>query len=212
MKMSENSCEANSFCVEVNGWTVWCEKFGSGPKPILLIPGAIGTGRSDYEEQLEGADELDYDKFTLIAVELPGWGRSRPPVRKYGTGVYDNDAECLHKLMQELNYNKYSIIGWSDGANVALRMATKYRQSVESLILVSVYTYVTNDSLKALTSSQSVDNWSKQKLNSYLQSYDNKDVIQQLWTKYVRFIEYYNQYFPENKNNYQSIKCKTLLI
>ncbi|CAG2109251.1 unnamed protein product [Medioppia subpectinata] len=207
-----NDNEINCFCVEVNGWTVWAEKFGSGPKTVLLIPGAIGTGRTDFLEVLEGEDELNYDKFTLIAVELPGWGRSRPPVRKYGTGVYDNDAECLHQLMQELNYNKYSIIGLSDGANVALRMATKYQQSVESLILVSVYTFMGNESLKALTSSQSVDNWNKDKLQSYLQSYDNKDVIQQLWTKYIKFIEYFNQYFPDNKNNYKSIKCKVLLM
>ncbi|CAG2122173.1 unnamed protein product, partial [Medioppia subpectinata] len=197
-------------CVDVNGWSVWYEKFGSGPKVVLLIPGAIGTGRTDFKEQLEGEDELDYDKFTLIAVELPGWGRSRPPVRKYGTGVYDNDVHCLHILMKELNYNKYSIIGWSDGANVALRMATKYQQSVESLILVSVYTYVTNVTLKLLMSSQTVNDWNKHKLEAYLRSYESKDVIQQLWTRYIKFIEYFNQYYPESKNAFQSIKCKTL--
>ncbi|CAG2122177.1 unnamed protein product, partial [Medioppia subpectinata] len=197
-------------CVDVNGWSVWYEKFGSGPKVVLLIPGAIGTGRTDFKEQLKGEDELDYDKFTLIAVELPGWGRSRPPVRKYGTGVYDNDVQCLHTLMKELNYNKYSIIGWSDGANVALRMATKYQQSVESLILVSVYTYVTNVTLKLLMSSQTVNDWNKHKLEAYLRSYESKDVIQQLWTRYIKFIEYFNQYYPESKNAFQSIKCKTL--
>ena len=37
-------CEinTNSSNVEINGITIWYEKFGSGPKPILLIPGPIG--------------------------------------------------------------------------------------------------------------------------------------------------------------------------
>ena len=28
--------------VEVNGYPIWYEKFGTGPNPLLLIPGAIG--------------------------------------------------------------------------------------------------------------------------------------------------------------------------
>ncbi|CAG2172512.1 unnamed protein product, partial [Oppiella nova] len=193
-----SSEESFSSCVEVNGWSVWYEKFGSGPRPVLLIPGATGTGRSDFQHQLEGDNALDFDMFTIIAVELPGWGRSRPPVRKYGTG--------------ELGFNKYSILSWSDGTKVALLMATLYPQSVESLILTSVYTYITNESLKQLLSSQNVDNWHKDKLESYMKSYGKKEVIQQLWTRFIKFAEYYNQYFPENKNNYHLIKCRVLII
>ncbi|CAG2170093.1 unnamed protein product [Oppiella nova] len=90
--------------------------------------------RTDFQHQLEGDNALDFDMFTIIAVELPGWGRSRPPIRKYGTGVYENDAQCLYELMKELGFNKYSILSWSDGTKVALLMATLYPQSVESLI------------------------------------------------------------------------------
>ena len=50
--------------------------------------------------QLEDEDALDMDKFTIIAVEAPGWGRSCPPARKYGAYVYDNDAECFYEMMQ----------------------------------------------------------------------------------------------------------------
>ncbi|CAG2172511.1 unnamed protein product [Oppiella nova] len=202
--------ESFSSSVSVNGWSVWYEKFGSGPKPLLLIPGAIG--RTDFYHQLEGDNVLDFDLVTIIAVELPGWGRSRPPVRKYGTGVYDNDAQCLYELMKELGFDKYSILSWSDGAKVALLMATLYPESIESVILTSVYTYISNESLKLLLSSQSVDNWHKDKLESYIKSYGKKEVIQQLWTKFIKFAEYYNQYFPESKNNYHLIKCRVLIV
>ncbi len=61
-----------------------------------------GTGRTDFEELLEGDDELDFQTFTVIAVEAPGWGRSKPPIRKYSVNVYDNDCECFHAVMQVL--------------------------------------------------------------------------------------------------------------
>jgi pimeloyl-ACP methyl ester carboxylesterase len=63
----------------------------------------LGTGRSDFHYQLEGDNAFDFEKFTIVAVELPGWGRSRPPSRPYGTDVFNNDAECCVKLMQVSN-------------------------------------------------------------------------------------------------------------
>ena len=66
---------------------------------------SLGTGRTDFEEMLDGEDELDWDKFTLIAVEAPGWGRSRPPLRNYNANVYNNDCDCFHKVMQVLAHN-----------------------------------------------------------------------------------------------------------
>ena len=67
---------------------------------IIIESIKLGTGRTDFYHQLEGDNVLDFDLVTIIAVELPGWGRSRPPVRKYGTGVYENDAQCLYELMK----------------------------------------------------------------------------------------------------------------
>ncbi len=101
----------------INGHRVWYEKFGDGEHPILMIPGAIGqrnlkimkilnvylylgTGRSDFSAQLEGKDALDLSKYTLIAVELPGWGRSRPPEREYGSDIYKNDVLCCYQIME----------------------------------------------------------------------------------------------------------------
>ena len=59
----------------------------------------IGTSQTDFVEQLEGDDQFDMEQFTIIATESPGWGRSRPPERPYGSNVYDNDADCFYQLM-----------------------------------------------------------------------------------------------------------------
>ena len=65
----------------------------------------LGTARTDFQEMVDGEDELDFDKFTVIAVEAPGWGRSRPPLRNFGLNVYNNDCECFHALMQVLSHH-----------------------------------------------------------------------------------------------------------
>ena len=111
-----------------------------------------------------------------------------------------------------MGFDKYSVIGWSEGSKVALLMATIYSQSIESIVLTSVSTHVSNECLKTILSTKSVQSWSKDKLECYLRSYDNVDDIQQLWNKYVKFIEYYNQYFPLIKNNYHLIECPVLVI
>ena len=59
-----------------------------------------GTSKTDFLEQVEGEDAFDMEKFTIIAPESPGWGRSRPPLRPYGGQVYDNDVECFYQLMR----------------------------------------------------------------------------------------------------------------
>ncbi|CAG2109202.1 unnamed protein product, partial [Medioppia subpectinata] len=199
---------------EVNGWTVWYERFGSGPKPVLLLSGAIGTGRTDFMPQLEGEYALDFEKFTIIAVEAPGWGRSRPPVRKYGINTYNNDAQCFHAVMGCLGYERYSIIGWSDGAKVALLMAVQYSQCVESMVLTAISTYVSDSCLKFFKSAQNIECWGEEKVNAYLKCYETKTEIQNLWNRFVRFAEFYNQYFPEDmyKNRYHLIQFPVLVL
>ena len=59
-----------------------------------------GTARTDFNELIDGDDQLDFDKFTVIAVDPPGLGKSRPPQRKYGKDVYDIDCQCYHAVMQ----------------------------------------------------------------------------------------------------------------
>ena len=113
-----------------------------------------------------------------------------------------------------MGYNKYSVIGWSEGAKVALLMAIKYPESVQSLVLTAISTHYSKKGLNSMLSSQSVDKWPKDKLKDYLNAYKSKDEIQSLWTRFIKFIEHYIQYFPEDifKDKYKTVKCPVLMI
>ena len=86
--------------IERNGSKVWFERLGSGPNVVLLIPGPIGTSWTDFSDLLDSEDELDFDKFTVIAVDPPGQGRSRPPAKQYNVNVYNNDCDAYNEIMQ----------------------------------------------------------------------------------------------------------------
>ena len=84
------------------GQSLWYDVFGTGPHVVLLIPGAIGTAKSDFDLQLDTSGRycLDMNRFTFICVELPGWGRSTPPGRVFSADTYRYDAMCCVMLME----------------------------------------------------------------------------------------------------------------
>ncbi|XP_054157420.1 valacyclovir hydrolase-like [Oppia nitens] len=200
--------------VQIDKWNIWYDEYGSGSLPVLLIPGAIGTAKSDYYEQLDGDDILDEDKFTIIAVDPPGCGRSRPPVRKYGSNLYDIDAQCLYQLMTHLGYESFAVIGWSDGATAALWMACKYPKAITKMVISSVVAYPDTKVLSALKAMGSVDKWPKQRLDNYLRSYTSKEELQKLWDKYLMFYEHIKTYFASDTNEsvYKFINFPVLIL
>ncbi|XP_049807465.1 valacyclovir hydrolase [Schistocerca nitens] len=108
-------------------------KVGTGQHHLLLLPGALGSIWTDFKPQVEGG--LSQSKYTIIAWDPPGYGHSQPPPRDFPPDFFFRDATCAAKLMEVLNINKYSLLGWSDGGITALIMAGKYPQNVNKLIV-----------------------------------------------------------------------------
>ena len=192
----------------------------------------IGTPSIDFEELLDDFDGLDFDKFTIIAIDPPSLGQSRPPLRKYGINVYNIDSECFQGTMKvrncnlvktvsqfivnnfkHLGYDKYSIIGFSEGARVALLMAAQYPMSVRSLVLSSIRTRISNNELSAILQNKSINKWTQNKVKSYLKVYETEEEIQKMWNRFIKFVEFYNQYFPEDifKDKYELVRCPVLI-
>ena len=127
--------------------------------------------------------------------------------------LYLEHFQIFFDWIKHLGYDKYSIIGLGEGARVALLMAINYSQSITSIVLSALKTYSSNKGLAALLSTQKVDKWSRNKLDAYLKVYESKEEIQKLWNRYLKFAEFYNQYFPEDmfKDKYHLVKCPVLL-
>ncbi|XP_054157229.1 valacyclovir hydrolase-like [Oppia nitens] len=199
--------------LDINGWPVWYEKFGTGPEVMLFLPGAIGTGRSDFLPQLEGQNSFDHDQFTIIAMELPGWGRSRPPERPYGQNVYINDADVAAKLMETLGYKNYIIFCFSEGGKVGLTMSMRYPSRVKGLILISIFMIITPQTVAPTLATANTRNWPQEMRDNYLPVYGDDD-LQKMWDGYINFCKVYIKAFPNGyvTNKLQTIRCPVLVF
>jgi len=96
---------------------LYYEESGHGDA-VLLMPGWAGNIAEFW--RLRG--ELRHG-FRVIAVDLPGSGRSRPQPRHYTGSYYQDDAWTLLGLLDALRIDVAHLAGFSDGGEEALLMA-----------------------------------------------------------------------------------------
>jgi pimeloyl-ACP methyl ester carboxylesterase len=100
---------------------------GEGPA-ILLIHG-IGDNSTTWE----GVHAQLAQRFTVIAPDLLGHGKSDKPRADYSVAAYANG---MRDLLSVLDIERVTIVGHSLGGGVAMQFAYQFPQLVERLILV----------------------------------------------------------------------------
>src|SRR5689334_3439210 len=107
---------------------------GDGP-PLLLVHGFPQT-----HLMWHGVAPALAERFTVVAVDLPGYGASfRPPVGE------DHDAHSKRALagdlvaaMGALGHERFAVCGHDRGARVSYRMALDHPAAVERLMVLDV--------------------------------------------------------------------------
>ena len=97
---------------------------GTGCHTTLLLPGALGTARTDFTPQIELLNSKE--KLKLVVWDPPGYGGSRPPIRSWPKSpnhFYSRDADVAVEFMNAIGEDKFSLLGWSDGAITSLVIA-----------------------------------------------------------------------------------------
>ena len=105
--------------------------------------------------------KMDKTKFTLIGIDPEGYGKSRPPERDIFTEEFclERDARLAGQVMevtvkfqsntsshfhsepsrftffQKLGYDKYAVVGWSNGGLTASLLSTLLPQNVTRTVL-----------------------------------------------------------------------------
>ena len=155
------------------------EKAGQG-QPLLLIPGALGTGAGDFSGQIDWFAERE---FEVIAPDPRGYGKSRPPERDYPPDFYTRDAADMFALMSALGHERFSIIGWSDGGNVAVIMAAGQPERVAKLVVFGGQSYLTAGEISAFNNIRKISAWSPRAAEAMRDVYG--DALEDLWERYV---------------------------
>lgn len=106
--------------------SLYYQEQGEG-EPFFLLHG-------NGEDGTYFANQLSFfsDRYRVIAVDTRGHGKSP---RGTASFTMEQFAVDLHKLMDKLEIQKAMILGFSDGANIAMKFALKYPERVNALIL-----------------------------------------------------------------------------
>src|SRR5262245_41135095 len=115
--------------VELPETTLHYEEAGAGP-PLLLLHGGLGTALLHYRRDIPFFAE----RYRVIAPDMRGYGRSSPP-REYPPGFYHRDAADMAALLERLSAYPAHVLGWSDGAVVALTLTVTRPELVRSLAI-----------------------------------------------------------------------------
>jgi valacyclovir hydrolase len=192
---------------DIPGLSTYFEQAGEGA-PLLLIPGALGTGAGDFSTQIGWFAER---RFQVIAPDPRGYGRSRPPERDYPPDFYLRDAADMFALMSALGHERFSIIGWSDGANIAAIMAARHPERVTRLVVFGGQSFLTAQEITALRAIRKISAWSPRAAEAMRAVYG--DALDDLWDRYVAGQE---ALFEAGGDLYwpllAQVKCPTLVL
>lgn len=96
-------------------------------EPFLLLHGN-GEDGSYFKHQ------IDYfsDRYRVIALDTRGHGKSPRGIKPFTIEQFSCD---LYDFMEELGISDAIILGFSDGANIAMKFVIKYPEKVKALIL-----------------------------------------------------------------------------
>ena len=110
--------------------------------PLVLLHGLGGTWRL-WRRTIDGFAR----SFRVVAVDLPGFGRSRP----YPGGAFplDGVASRLSEALDALEIERHLLVGHSMGGGVAIAYAAARAERVERLVLVSPAGLVATGAVRA---------------------------------------------------------------
>ncbi|HOU39876.1 MAG TPA: alpha/beta hydrolase [Promineifilum sp.] len=102
----------------------------TGGSPLLLIHGFTGTATADLGNLIAEFAPA----HRLLAPDLRGYGQSRPPNRDFPPDFYERDAVDMAALLDAVQPGPVVVLGFSDGAEVALLLAAARPDLVRGVV------------------------------------------------------------------------------
>ena len=117
--------------ITVNGVNIFYREAGDVNKPTILLLHGYPTSSHMFRNLITDLS----GQYHVLAPDYPGFGRSDQPLMKDFDYTFDNMAHIVEGFLKELKVEKYSIYLMDYGAPIGFRIAAKYPDRVESLII-----------------------------------------------------------------------------
>ncbi|XP_076010572.1 LOW QUALITY PROTEIN: valacyclovir hydrolase [Genypterus blacodes] len=187
----------------VNGVDLYYEQTGTGNHAVLLLPGALGSVKTDFGPQMKS---LNKERFTVVGWDPRGYGLSRPPLRDFPPDFFERDAKDGVDLMKALGFVKFSLLGWSDGGITAKIAAAKNPELVSKMVIWGSNAYVSEDDLKLYDAVKDVSMWSE-RMRKPMEEVYGAELFAKSWTAWVDAI----REFAQNPGGNICMECLPLI-
>ncbi|VDK57166.1 unnamed protein product [Anisakis simplex] len=187
-----NSKEITENTTVINDTKIGYSIYGNGLNKMLFICGGVGCYKKDYPLSLQKS--FNPSNYTIVCIDPPGYGTSRPPDRKQEVNRCMKDASFCIKLMQYLKMIPFTVLGWSEGSRTAIHVADQGRfgSLIKSVILLSAASRIDYRGVQVFKGMRNTEQWLSHTMDSYLEFY-SKEFVSKQWADLCDiFEEVYN--------------------
>jgi len=117
--------------IAIDGLDIFYREAGSRDNPTILLLHGFPTSSHMFRNLMSALA----DCFHLVAPDYPGFGNSLMPSMDEFDYTFDRLAEIVEKFISAINLKKYSLYVMDYGAPIGYRIAAKYPERVEALIV-----------------------------------------------------------------------------
>jgi len=129
---SENSAERVAYrTVNIDGLDIFYREAGPRNAPVLLLLHGFPTSSHMFRNLIPALA----DEFHLVAPDFLGFGNSSMPTVDQFSYTFDNLAEVMSKFTEKVGLQKYTLYVMDYGAPVGYRLATKYPDRVQAIVV-----------------------------------------------------------------------------
>jgi pimeloyl-ACP methyl ester carboxylesterase len=117
--------------VSIDGLDIFYREAGDRSNPTILLLHGFPTSSHMFRNLMTALG----DRFHLIAPDYPGYGNSSMPTVDEFDYTFDRLAEIMEKFITAIDLKKYSLYVMDYGAPIGYRIAAKYPERVQALIV-----------------------------------------------------------------------------
>jgi pimeloyl-ACP methyl ester carboxylesterase len=117
--------------ITIDELDVFYREAGNTDNPTILLLHGFPTSSHMFRNLIPALS----DQFHLVAPDYPGYGYSSMPSVNEFEYSFDNLANIVDKLIDAISLDTYSLYLMDYGAPIGFRIASKYPEKVESLII-----------------------------------------------------------------------------
>jgi pimeloyl-ACP methyl ester carboxylesterase len=117
--------------VSIDGLDIFYREAGSRSNPTILLLHGFPTSSHMFRNLMPALA----DRFHLVAPDYPGYGNSSMPSVREFDYTFDRLAEIVEKFITAIDLKKYSLYVMDYGAPIGYRIAAKYPERIEALIV-----------------------------------------------------------------------------